>query len=98
LARPSPLPAANKGEPSTNIKLNDKQRYDLQKAVGQATQTNWSKLIKTSEYQNDDDAGKAKRLTNMRQDSTELATRKYVVDNNLGSYAKPASKSAGSPR
>lgn len=88
------LPAANKGEKSTEIKLNDKQRYDLQKAVGQTTQSNWNTIIKSSAYQNDDDAGKAKRLTGARQDATELATRKYVVDNNLGSYAKPASKSA----
>jgi hypothetical protein len=76
------------------VQLNNNQRYDLQKQIGQATQSNWSKLIKTPEYQADDDMGKAKRLTGMRQDATELATRQYVTNNNLGTYTKAISKSA----
>lgn len=88
------IPGANKGDKSTQIVLNDKQRYALQKQVGQDTQANWNKLIKTPEYQAMSDSEKAKALNNMRQDSTELATRKYVVDNNLGAYAKAASKAS----
>jgi hypothetical protein len=88
------IPGANKGDKSTTLKLNNKQKYDIQKQVGQNIQSTWDKLIKTPEYQAMSDTEKAKQLTNARQDATELATRKYVIDNNLGSYAKSASKSA----
>lgn len=72
------------------VKLSDKQRYDLQKQVGQATQDNWSKLIKTPEYQALDDTGKAKALSDMRTDVASAIQRKYMVQNSLATYDKAA--------
>lgn len=77
-----------------NVKLSNKQRYDLQKQIGQDTQSNWDKLIKMPEYQSLGDTDKANALNNLRQASSEDAQRKYVLDNNLGTYDKRAS-SAG---
>jgi hypothetical protein len=87
------IPGANKGDKSTVLKLNDKQKYAIQKQVGQAIQTNWGKLIGTSEYQALSDEAKAKALSNLRTDTTALATRQYVIDNNLGTYSKGPTKS-----
>jgi hypothetical protein len=74
------------------VTLNNKQREDLQKQIGQATQANWDRLIKMPEYQKLDDAGKANSLNSLRTATTEDAQRQYVVDNNLGTYSKAASK------
>lgn len=68
------------------IKLNDKQRYDLQKQVGQMTQKTWGELIKTDKYKALDDAGKAEALMAIRKDAAGAAQRQYVVDNNLAIY------------
>lgn len=79
----------------TKVKLNDQQAYALQKEVGQTTQANWGKLISTPEYKALDDAGKAKALSNLRTDSAALATRQYVVNNNLGTYSKGVTTKQG---
>lgn len=71
------------------VNLNNDQRNALQKAVGQATQSAWDTAIKSDIYKSLDDTGKAKMLTNLRQDATTLAQRQFVVDNNLGTYNKP---------
>ena len=73
------------------VKLTDKQRYDLQKQVGQATQKAWSDLIQTDEYKAMDNLGKAKALDGLRKDVAAANQRKYVVDNNLGTYEKEMS-------
>lgn len=74
------------------VKLNDKQRYDLQKQVGQATQKAWGKLITTSEYKALDDTGKAETLKDLRTDVAAATQRKYVVNNNLAAYDKEMNK------
>lgn len=71
-----------------NVTLNNKQVYDLQKAVGQSTQNYWNRAIKSPQYQKLSDIEKANALTKIRQDATTLAERRYIVDNNLGSYNK----------
>ena len=76
------------------VKLNAKQRYDLQKTIGQATNKAWSELIKTPEYKEASDVDKAAMLTRARSTSTEIPERQFVIDNNLGSYAKSPSKSS----
>lgn len=90
---PTPVDKAITVE-KNKVKLTDTQRHDLQKQIGQTTQGNWSKLIKTPEYQQLSDADKATALDNLRKTSTELATRDYVVSNNLAQYQKPASNAA----
>jgi hypothetical protein len=77
-----------------NVALSDNQRYDLQKQIGQSTQSNWSKLIQTDEYKVMTDPEKAAALGNIRQLATEDATRSYVVANNLSTYNKSESKKA----
>lgn len=76
------------------VNLTDSQRQSLQKQIGQATQTNWARLIQMPEYQSLSDLDKANALNNLRQASTEDAQRQYVLSNNLGTYSKQAS-SAG---
>lgn len=73
-----------------NVPINDKQRYGLQKQVGQETQSKWNDLIKTPEYKAMDDTQKAAALNNIKGLATQDATRAYVVANNLGTYNKPA--------
>lgn len=77
-----------------NVPLNDKQRYALQKQIGQATQKAWGDLIKTPDYKAMDDTQKAAALGNIKALTTESATRQYVVNNNLGTYTKPISTKA----
>jgi hypothetical protein len=74
-----------------DVRLTDKQRYDLQKQVGQTVQAQWSKLIATPEYQALSDIDKAQALTKLKTDAQGYATRNYVVSNNLGTYNKQAS-------
>lgn len=73
------------------VPLTNKQRYDLQKQIGQTTQSLWGQLIKTSGYKSLSDIDKAKALNNLRSDATTLATRTFVVNNKLGAYSKVAS-------
>jgi hypothetical protein len=77
-----------------DVKLTDKQRYDLQKQVGQKTQEVWDAVIKSDRYKAMDDIDKAKELNGKRQDATEFATRDYVVKNNLGTYNESPGKGA----
>lgn len=77
-----------------DIKISDSQRHDLQKAVGTQVKSTWDALIKTPEYQALNDTDKANALNNYRQGAQELARRQYVLDNNLGSFDKPASGKA----
>lgn len=79
------------------IKLTDKQRYDLQKQVGQTTQAAWNEIIQTDEYKALDDIDKAKALSGIRQDAAAAAQREYVVANNIATYDdkdKPTKKVA----
>lgn len=69
------------------VKLDPAQRTQLQNRIGQTTQSNWDKLMKTSEYKALSDVEKAKALTNLKQDSTELAKELYAQENQLGQYA-----------
>lgn len=77
----------------TKVNLSNSQREALQTKVGQTTQTNWGKLIQTPEYKALNDTDKAKALSDLRTDSSALATRQYIVNNNLGTYNKPVSAS-----
>jgi hypothetical protein len=74
----------------TPIKLDDKQKYELQKAIGQKTQQAWSQLIKTPEYQALDDQGKAKALTGLKQDAVKVAQREYAAKHNVGPFSADA--------
>lgn len=71
-----------------NIKLTDKQRYDLQKTVGQATQDAWGKIIDSSAYQTLSDAEKAKKLSDARTAVADLAQRNFLETNGLHQFAK----------
>lgn len=87
----TPIPVARTITVEGNkLNLTDKQRYDLQKEVGQTIQTQWGKLIQTPEYKALDDAGKAQALAKLKTDAQGFATRAYVVNNNLGQYNKAA--------
>lgn len=90
---PTPLNGAINIE-GRSVKVNDTQKHNLQKQIGQMTQANWGRLIPTPQYQALNDIEKAAALTKLRQASTELAQRSYVVEHNLGEYTKPASKLA----
>jgi hypothetical protein len=77
----------------TKVALTDKQQYDLQQKIGQETQQRWGNFIQTPEYQQLNDADKAKALDNLRKDSTAVATRQFVADNQLGQYKDQLSNS-----
>lgn len=77
-----------------DVKLSTQQRYDLQKAVGQATNKAWGSLITTPEYKAADDLTKAAMLTKAKNTATEVPERTVVIKNNLGTYNKPAGKAA----
>ncbi|RYH70503.1 MAG: hypothetical protein EON54_01330 [Alcaligenaceae bacterium] len=78
----------------TEVKLSDQQRYDLQKEVGQFTQSNWEALIKSDDYQSLNDKDKANALKKLKEVSSELAARKFVSANSLGEYTDKMSKGA----
>jgi hypothetical protein len=77
----------------SQVKLDDKQRYDLQEKIGQATQKAWSSLIQTDGYKKLSDVDKANALNKTRTDITALEQRDYVSKNNLGTYDKKLTKS-----
>lgn len=83
---PTPLDKSFKSGEAT-VKLDDNQRYDLQKRVGQATQEAWSTIIKTPEYQKLSDIDKANTLNRLRQDVVAVEQRKYAAEKTLGEYA-----------
>lgn len=65
-------------------KLTDKQRYELQKRVGQATQDIWGQLIRTPEYKKLNDIEKAGVLNRLRLDTTAVTMHDYALENNIG--------------
>ncbi len=89
----TPTPPTSLNVEGKTVKLSDSQKYELNNLVGKQIQDNWGKLIKTSEYKALSDIDKAKALSNLRSDTTTLAERQYVVDNNLGTYTKSPDRS-----
>lgn len=73
----------------TVVKLDSKQKYELNNKVGGEIQKKWNALIKTPEYKKSDDATKAEALSKLRSDITAAVERTYVADNKLGTYKKP---------
>lgn len=77
--------------------LSNDQRYDLQKQVGQATQSAWGELIKTDDYKGLADSDKAAALSNLRQDVMKATLATYAAKNNVGQYANDYTGEATKP-
>jgi hypothetical protein len=71
----------------SRTKLTDKQRYDLQKNIGQATQDLWNQVMQTAEYKGLGDVEKAELLNRTRLDMTAVVEHAYAADNKIGPYA-----------
>jgi hypothetical protein len=75
-----------------DVKLNQKQQYDLQKQIGQATKTEWNKIISDSKYSTLSDIDKANTLSKARQDIGSAVKDSFARANSLGGGGKLTKK------
>jgi hypothetical protein len=75
-----------------DVKLSQKQQYDLQKQIGQATKTEWNKIISDSKYSKLSDIDKANTLSKARQDIGSAVKDSFARANSLGDGGKLTKK------
>jgi hypothetical protein len=66
-----------------DLKLSQKQQYDLQKQIGQATQDKWSQIIASPSYQSKNDIDKADQLNSARKNIAGNLREQFAKNNNL---------------